>query len=145
MRHLPNRYKQHFQHRLRTFSEDQDGEITLSFENGATHRCDILIGADGIKSAVRRTMLTKKAERAAAAGAMQEADELMNSIDPVWTGIVAYRSVIPTERLHEYREAHPEMKIRIPEENSIPRMVCRCGSYDILSLILCHSTWGNML
>ncbi|XXH04027.1 hypothetical protein Hte_010438 [Hypoxylon texense] len=36
-----------------------DDSLTLHFEDGTTHQCDILIGADGIHSTVRRYVLGK--------------------------------------------------------------------------------------
>lgn len=40
-------------HRLTSMTEDNDG-VLLGFENGATHRAGLVIGADGVRSAVRR-------------------------------------------------------------------------------------------
>lgn len=39
---------------------DQDRCVTVSFANGTTHECDILIGADGIHSMVRKFVLGEK-------------------------------------------------------------------------------------
>lgn len=36
---------------------DRDGCVTISFTDGTTHECDILIGADGIHSIVRKFVL----------------------------------------------------------------------------------------
>ncbi|KAI0435894.1 hypothetical protein F4803DRAFT_544062 [Xylaria telfairii] len=36
---------------------DENGPITLRFTDGTTHECDVLIGADGIHSVVRRLVL----------------------------------------------------------------------------------------
>lgn len=36
---------------------DQDGSITLTFVDGSTFECDVLIGADGIHSTVRKLVL----------------------------------------------------------------------------------------
>jgi salicylate hydroxylase len=35
----------------------EDGPVTLSFSDGTTHECDVLIGADGIHTRVRRYVL----------------------------------------------------------------------------------------
>ncbi|KAG5731013.1 Salicylate hydroxylase [Termitomyces sp. T112] len=122
MDHLPPHYNTFFSRRLRSYEEPQTGEIQLLFEDGSTAKCDILIGADGIRSAVRRSMLIQQAKKETALGRITESEELINNIEPVWTGILAYRALIPTERLQAYREAHPEMKIRVPQANSIPIM-----------------------
>ncbi|RDB27733.1 Salicylate hydroxylase [Hypsizygus marmoreus] len=122
MDHLPPTYNTYFSRRLQSYTQDSYGRITMQFSDGSTATCDVLIGSDGVKSAVRRSLLTAKSHHVAAAGRYSESEELLNSIDPAWTGIVAYRALIPTTRLQAYRDAHPEMKIRVPETNSIPTM-----------------------
>lgn len=37
--------------------DGEEGEITLKFSDGVTHVCDVLIGADGIRSFVRKNIL----------------------------------------------------------------------------------------
>ncbi len=68
----------HVNHRLISYEEDESG-VTAVFANGARVRGDMLIGADGLKSAVREQML----------GAQS----------PVYTGDVAWRVVVPTEKV----------------------------------------------
>jgi len=58
--------------------EGADG-ITVRFEDGTSRRVDVLIGADGIHSTVRKHLL---------------GDEY-----PDFTGVVAYRAVVPASRL----------------------------------------------
>ena len=123
MDHLPPWHNTYFSHRLQSYTQHYPGSITLSFTDGSTATCDILIGADGVKSAVRRSLLTELAQQAANSGRLGESHNLLNSIDPKWTGIVAYRALIPTERLKAYQDAHPSENIRVPETDSIPIMV----------------------
>lgn len=59
--------------------EGGDG-ITLRFADGTHHKVDVLIGADGIHSTVRTALLGQE--------------------HPQFTGVVAYRAVVPAERLH---------------------------------------------
>lgn len=58
--------------------EGPDG-ITVRFEDGTSRRVDVLVGADGIHSTVRKHLL---------------GDEY-----PDFTGVVAYRAVVPASRL----------------------------------------------
>jgi len=90
--HLPDGVA-HFGKRLSSFSSDgSDCPIRLQFYDGSTATCDLLVGCDGIKSTIRRQMLEEKAQ----AGR----PELLSMIDPVWTGTIAYRGLIPVERLN---------------------------------------------
>ncbi|RXW18740.1 hypothetical protein EST38_g7103 [Candolleomyces aberdarensis] len=120
---LPARCKTHFNRRLMTYTQDtKQGTVELLFTDGTTETCNLLIGSDGIKSAVRKTMLMDKSKDAASHGRLKEAEEHLQLIEPTWTGIVAYRALIPTERLQAYKDAHPEMNIRIPQTKSTPIM-----------------------
>ncbi|MBV9279267.1 MAG: FAD-dependent monooxygenase [Chloroflexi bacterium] len=56
--------------------EQDDTDVTVRFANGQRVRCDVLIGADGIRSAVRRQLLGPIQPRAAGYG--------------VWGGIVDF-------------------------------------------------------
>ena len=61
-----------------------DGGVTLSFEDGTQANHTVLIGADGIHSRVRAALF---------------GDEY-----PRFTGVVSYRSVVPTERVRSVPE-----------------------------------------
>ncbi|KAF5362393.1 hypothetical protein D9756_002183 [Leucocoprinus leucothites] len=120
--HLPERFQTHFNKRLSNYTRLPNGKIELCFTDGFVTTCDILIGADGIKSVVRRQMVAEQARDAVMKGRPDEADLLLRTADPKWSGIVAYRALVPTERLIAYRDAHPDQNIRIPEQSSIPVM-----------------------
>lgn len=64
--------------RVTEVDEEDDG-VTLTFADGSTHRCELVVGADGIKSVVRQAVLGDDA--------------------PQFTGQVAWRCTVPTERI----------------------------------------------
>lgn len=68
----------HLGHRLTGFSDDGD-HVTAQFENGASIVADMLVGADGIHSTVRRMLFGPE--------------------QPTFTGCYAYRGLVPAERL----------------------------------------------
>ncbi|KAI9712719.1 MAG: hypothetical protein M1820_001340 [Bogoriella megaspora] len=49
--------RMHAGKKLNTVDHNSDGSITLRFTDGTTHECDILIGADGVRSTVRKLLL----------------------------------------------------------------------------------------
>ncbi|MFI2333076.1 FAD-dependent oxidoreductase [Nocardia rhamnosiphila] len=69
----------HLDHRLETI-EDHGDRAALTFANGATVEADLVIGADGIKSVVRRQLFGDK--------------------EPVFSGEHAYRAVISADDAH---------------------------------------------
>jgi salicylate hydroxylase len=68
----------HFRHRLASLQDDGE-RVTARFENGAEIAADLLIGADGIHSVVRA--------------------QLFGPEQPRFTGCIAYRGLVPVERL----------------------------------------------
>jgi salicylate hydroxylase len=70
----------HVAHRLVAFDE-RDDVVEATFANGARDEADVLVGADGIHSTVR--------------------DLLFGPQSPRFTGCVAYRGLVPAERLRE--------------------------------------------
>ena len=64
--------------RLTSLVEDADG-VELGFADGTTDRADLVIGADGIHSAVRTAVHGQE--------------------HPEFTGVVAFRAVVPAEKL----------------------------------------------
>ncbi|XMB48974.1 FAD-dependent monooxygenase [Pseudomonas fluorescens] len=67
-----------FAKRAERVAQADDG-ITLYFKDGSQHRCDVLIGADGIHSVVRNALFGEE--------------------HPRFTGVVAYRAVVPAEQV----------------------------------------------
>jgi len=106
LRHLTSSCKTYCGKRLRTYTQQASEPIKLLFENGETAVCDVLVGADGLKSAVRKTLMTEKAHFAQSEGRRAEAADCFASIDPLWSGTNSYRALIPTDRLRAIYPNH---------------------------------------
>jgi salicylate hydroxylase len=70
----------HLGHRLTAF-EDHGDSVSAHFAGGTSAEVDVLVGADGIHSLVRRLLFGPES--------------------PHFTGCVAYRGLVPAERLRE--------------------------------------------
>ncbi|PCH43450.1 FAD/NAD(P)-binding domain-containing protein, partial [Wolfiporia cocos MD-104 SS10] len=82
----------HFGKRLLQYSHQGDMKpLQLHFADGSIAECDLLVGCDGIKSTVRKQFLEEQAR--------DGRPELLDLIDPVFTGTIAYRGLIPVHRL----------------------------------------------
>lgn len=64
----------------------------LHFADGTTTICDVLVGADGIKSSIRAQIFREAADSA-------QDPSLLRYISPIWTGTMAYRGLIPAEEI----------------------------------------------
>ncbi|KIM39554.1 hypothetical protein M413DRAFT_447035 [Hebeloma cylindrosporum] len=105
LRRLPPSYRIHCSKRLQSYTQRQGGPISLLFEDGTKASCDILVGADGLKSAVRRSLLSEKAQWAQSENNWSEAADIAALIEPAWSGTNAYRALIPADRLRA-RDPH---------------------------------------
>ncbi|MBV9248885.1 MAG: FAD-dependent monooxygenase [Acetobacteraceae bacterium] len=74
--HAPGRL--HLDARCIGFDEDAGG-IALRFADGATHRGDVVVGADGVHSEIRR--------------------QIGGDSKPFFAGVAAWRGLVPMERL----------------------------------------------
>ncbi|KAI0674871.1 FAD/NAD-P-binding domain-containing protein [Trametes maxima] len=95
--HLPKGVA-HFSKRLTSYhSSDGLGpthsELELHFADGSRTTCDLLVGCDGIKSVVRKQMYE---DHVWGHGGKHH---LLDHIEPVWSGSIAYRGLIPVKRL----------------------------------------------
>ncbi|TFK94532.1 FAD/NAD(P)-binding domain-containing protein [Polyporus arcularius HHB13444] len=102
VKHLQAADRIFYSKRLAAYVEPKAGSldpIVLQFKDGTTATCDLLVGSDGIRSAVRRTMFSELADAAKDNGDSEQAAKLRSMIDPVWSGQVAYRGVVPVDKL----------------------------------------------
>ncbi len=106
---------------------NQSGLVILHFGDDTTVTCDALISADGINSAGRAKMYRDMAEEVKVHDPSR-ADELLGFVDPVWSGSVIYRGVIPSEQLKAVAPDHRGLTDAIV-------VSCRIrGNYPILIL-----------
>ena len=112
VRHIPSFCKIHFSKRLHTyidssqkFSHHRD-TITLQFEDGTIAHADVLIGADGIRSATRENMYNISHTLGCISKEPRTDCDTCRHSTPFWTGTVVYRSLIPTDKLINLRPDH---------------------------------------
>jgi salicylate hydroxylase len=75
----------HTGHRCTSFSQDDDSAV-VTFDNGASVEADVVIAADGIHSTLQRYVVEPR--------------------PPVFSGVVAYRGVIPAARVPGWSWPH---------------------------------------
>lgn len=81
------------------------GSVRLYFEDGSTSVCDVLIGADGIHSRTRASLLQEfVSSQACLSESIKE--KILSTGKPFWTGTVAYRGVFPAEALQKKCPGH---------------------------------------
>ena len=121
--------------RLVSYSQPEvgtPGPITLQFKDGSTATCDVLVGADGIRSAVRSTMYSQLADAALAANDATKAEKLRTLIPPLFSGNIIYRTLVRKDALPEESAAHPAFNRRelmaVSDEPHISSLFLTFGS-----------------
>lgn len=93
----PPMFKAHFRKRLVTYSQPETGgAVSLHFSDGTSTCADLLIGADGIKSATRASMYASMSKREEN---KERAQCLSSFIEASWSGTYAYRALVETQKL----------------------------------------------
>lgn len=90
-------------------SSKRSGPVTIHFADKPSTTCDILIGADGIKSTVRQLFLSR----------LPNPQKYLNCLEPKWSGLVAYRGLIAREELEKELPGHralthPGLMVSVP-------------------------------
>ncbi|KAF8621267.1 hypothetical protein AX15_007927 [Amanita polypyramis BW_CC] len=101
----------HLSHKLVSYTEHPDS-VHLVFEDGTEATCDLIVGADGLRSTVRRLFLSRLA-----GSGYQE------SIEPVWTGSYAYRGIVSREELVKKVPDHTVTKVPVKYVGKLKHIV----------------------
>ncbi|KAI0057397.1 salicylate hydroxylase [Artomyces pyxidatus] len=110
LRRLPPQCRTFTSKRLSHYVQSPNSPVQLVFEDGSTSTCDILIGADGLKSVVRSTMMRELAQTAEMNHQLAEAAAIRDCVRPRWCGVIVYRTLIPSERLLRLSPNHRVFK-----------------------------------
>lgn len=78
---------------------DYDDHVTLEFHDGNTASFDLVVGADGVKSVIRKEFLTAK---------FQSQEDCIN---PIWSGTTIYRTLITKESLEQQFPNHRSLTV----------------------------------
>ena len=95
----------HTSKRLLNYERDPTtGVITLTFSDGSTATADCLIGADGVHSATRASIFRQLIDSPGTPPS--SAESYKKYIDPIWSGMYAYRCTVPADKLKESYPNH---------------------------------------
>ncbi|KAF9443216.1 salicylate hydroxylase [Macrolepiota fuliginosa MF-IS2] len=89
---LPENCRIHLASRIVACVE-HESFATLTLQDGTTASFDLVVGADGIRSTIRKELAAKLPSQ-------------LDCINPIWTGSVGYRSLIPMETLAQKSPGH---------------------------------------
>ncbi|KIK41877.1 hypothetical protein CY34DRAFT_12766 [Suillus luteus UH-Slu-Lm8-n1] len=90
---IPSSCTIHLNKRLTKYEKQSPGSLILYFTDDSTSTTDVLVGADGIHSSVRKTLFETIGSNTV------DPSKIKHYSDPSWTGTLVYRSIFPAEKL----------------------------------------------
>ncbi|CDO70124.1 hypothetical protein BN946_scf184783.g8 [Trametes cinnabarina] len=109
LNHVSSRCRTFTKKRLVSYQQmdsQSPDSVALHFQDGTSATCDVLIGADGVKSATRRIFVEELASMARAKGCPNDAQKILDLGSPRWSGTLAYRAIIPSQKLRTLLPHH---------------------------------------
>ncbi|KAG1888349.1 hypothetical protein F4604DRAFT_1092037 [Suillus subluteus] len=101
---IPSSCTVHFNKRLTKYEKHSPGSLVLYFADDSTSTADVLVGADGIHSSVRKTFFETIGPD------IVDPSKIRHYGDPSWTGTLVYRSVFPAEKLSKLDPSNVALK-----------------------------------
>ncbi|KAG2124433.1 hypothetical protein DEU56DRAFT_595143 [Suillus clintonianus] len=92
-KNIPSSCTMHFNKRLTKYDMESSGSLVLHFADDSTATADVLVGADGLRSSVRKTLFETIDP------SIVDPSKIRYYSDPSWTGALVYRTVFPAEKL----------------------------------------------
>ncbi|KAI0349381.1 FAD/NAD-P-binding domain-containing protein [Trametes cingulata] len=113
------------------------GPTILHFKDGTSAVCDLLIGSDGVRSAVRRTMYEDLADEARRSGAITRAQRLRKMADPAWSREIAYRGLVPTSKLEKQGFTDTDVPVIFYGKNkhALSYPICRGKIVNVVAFV----------
>ncbi|KAG2076333.1 FAD/NAD(P)-binding domain-containing protein [Suillus decipiens] len=128
--YLPSSCSLHFNKRLTRYDKQLSGSLILHFADDTTSTTDVLIGADGVHSSVRKTLF-ESLDRDIVDPSM-----IRHYTDPSWTGTLVYRTVVPAEKLSDLD----------PNNIALKNFVVFCGmGKHVVSYLVAQGTLINVV
>ncbi|KAL4262743.1 FAD/NAD(P)-binding domain superfamily protein [Pleurotus pulmonarius] len=92
--------------------DDSHSQVLINFSDGTTDSANILVGADGVHSTIRKLLFTALAHQDP-----PNAESYLNHIPPKWSGTYAYRCNVSADAL----------RARYPSHRSLSNPYIWCG------------------
>ncbi|EIM79714.1 uncharacterized protein STEHIDRAFT_163533 [Stereum hirsutum FP-91666 SS1] len=109
------------------------------FQDGSTATCDLVIGADGIKSMIRRKMLNEQAQQLEQRGQVNEEADLRGRVEPR----LVHRTLIPADKL---RQIAPQNRaLSVPAQVGIGFQSCDLRLQHIMANPISHGRYINFV
>jgi salicylate hydroxylase len=131
---LPSRCRTFPSKRLESYTQRPGAPIQLRFHDGSTATCDVLVGADGVKSVVRKTMFQDAALSAELQNRNADAAELRSLSDLRFSGALSYRTLIPAAKLSNISPQHRVFSSPVQVSKTGCGCFVRVASFGVLNL-----------